>query len=130
MKKLLLLVGLVFLIGNVAFAAPSPNPLEGKTFVGQMGKTGDKKGDPDNFEFKSGHFHSTACDEFGYKEAPVTVNSTKDAVHFESTTQNDKGAKMSWKGTLKGNKIEGTAVMTTASGEVGDQFWFHGHLKK
>ncbi len=90
--------------------------LDGKTFKGKIWAEGDPA-DPDTFIFNSGTFRSTACDEYGYESAPYTVTSKDGVKTFTSTTKNSGGATMLWQGTLKGNEIEGSAVMTDKAGE-------------
>lgn len=99
---------------SVSQAAPT---LDGKTFSGEVKATTDKKGDPDTFIFKNGTFRSTACDEYGYTEAPYEASTKGDVTTFTSKTKNKNGATMSWSGKVEKEKISGTAVMTTASGE-------------
>jgi hypothetical protein len=134
-KSLLITIILLFSVTtqaeNKKANAPEAKPLDGKVFTGTMGTKGDKKGDEDNFEFLNGKFHSTACDQYGFTAAPYTAQAKKKsgALAFESTTQNKDGDKINWKGHIKDDKIEGTAVRKTASGKKFDM-WFEGEVKK
>lgn len=51
-----------------------------------------------------------------------------DVVNFEAQTTNETNGKMDWKGTVKGNEIEGT-VSTLENGES-TKSWFKGEIKK
>jgi len=96
-----------------AVAAPQ---IDGRTYAGEV-KMGDDKPDPDTFIFKAGTFRSTACDQYGYDAAPYTSSEKDGVVSFHSQTKNKSGATMDWNGKIEKQKISGTAVMTTASGE-------------
>jgi hypothetical protein len=114
---------------TVAGARPAAaaGDLDGQTYTGMIGESG-KAGDPDNFIFTDGTFRSTACDQYGYSEAPYTVTEDDGKTTFSSTTVNKGGATMAWHGTVTGNAIEGTAVMTPKEGEP-QTFWFKGDKK-
>ncbi len=112
----------VFLISilfvSSAFAATSTNILEGKTFKGEVvAAEKGAKPDPDTFIFKDGQFHSTACDQYGYGTAPFTVHEKKGKTVFNTMTKNKNGATIKWHGQVEGDKISGTAVMTTGKGK-------------
>ena len=111
---------------STSFAANAP--LDGKTFAGEI-KEGDSKPDPDTFEFKNGTFHSTACDEYGYKVGEYNASENNGKISFNAHTKNDKGATIAWNGTVHGTAISGTAVMTDTTGEK-TTMAFNGTLKK
>jgi len=130
--RILKIITLSFLSATIplshALAAPTAS-LDGQTFIGEIIPKGDSKGDPDNFEFKNGKFHSTSCDEYGYKEGSYHATAGKGVTTFKAETTNDKGAKMAWNGIIKGDKLTGTAVMSPKSGEK-TNFTFSGTLQK
>lgn len=130
MKRIfLLLLCMSFLAGSTVFAeAKAATPLDSKTFTGMMGEKTDKKGDPDNFEFKDGMFHSTACDQYGYTAAKYQSTDKSGTTNFTATTKNNSGDTIAWNGTVKGDKIMGTAVRH--SGKEKHEMWFRGELKK
>jgi len=104
--------------------------LDGKVFTGVVGEKGDKKGDPDNFEFVAGKFHSTACDQYGYTSAPYSANMKNEkATTFSSTTKNEAGDTITWSGVVENDKIKGNAIRKTASGKT-FKMWFNGTVKK
>lgn len=129
LSSLLILCALTLTTTLPAHADKATQVLDGKTFSGFVGEEGDRKGDPDHFEFANGQFHSTACDEYGYTGSHYSASQAKNGVDFESTTKNDSGDTINWKGEIKGDKINGTAVRKTASGKE-FKMWFNGELKK
>ena len=70
--------------------------LDGKTFAGSMGKAGKSKGDPDTFTFTAGRFRSTACDRYGFGDAPYTARQEGAKTTFESETKSEKQGTMKW----------------------------------
>lgn len=111
-------------------AAPDKAPskgkgaLDGKVFVGSLGKSGATTGDQDSLAFKKGTFVSSACVRFGFHEAPYSVEEKDGVVTFTSSATNAAGETMSWSGTVRNGALEGTAVHKTASGET--TYWFKG----
>lgn len=122
------IVGLIVFCLVFVSSAFAVDALGGKTFAGSMTKQGTTTGDPDNFIFKDGKFRSTACDQYGFKEGAYSATTKGVATAFEALTMNDEGSKISWKGTVEGSKLSGTATMTTASREV-TSYIFDGNLK-
>ena len=101
--------------------------LDGKTFSGTIGSKGQTEGKADDFVFQDGSFESTLCETFGYGKGAYTVAVNGDAVEFTAETANQKGGTMQWKGLMKGDVIEGTA-MSTENGQTSES-WFRGTLK-
>lgn len=97
--------------------------LDGKTFVGEIGKEGQEKGDKDTFIFKDGKFRSTACDAYGFSEAEYAAITEADKVEFDSTTVSPTDGTMQWHGTVKGDKLEGT-VAWSKEGQEPIRHWF------
>ena len=121
----------VLSVALAAIAAASPSyaagVLDGKTFSGEMTPKGEKKGDADNFEFKDGSFHSTACDKYGFDTATYSATSSGKATSFEATTHSGDST-ITWKGKVKGDHVSGTAVLNE-KGKATD-YVFAGDLKK
>ena len=107
--------------------AKSAGKLDGKVFVGEIGKKGAEKGDKDQFIFKQGEFVSTACIAYGFNEAPYVATEKDGIVSFTSEPTNAEAEKMSWKGDVKDDEIKGTAVHQTKTGQT--EYWFKGTLK-
>ena len=134
MRKLILnsarMIGLIAVLFGfqVVIAADAPATLDGKTFAGMVKHKGEKKADKDNLIFKDGNLHSTACDEFGFKEGHYTSTTKGDTVTFQATTQNEEGAKIEWKGTVKGKKLTASGHWSR-EGNPPREMTFKGTLK-
>jgi len=103
--------------------------LDGKSFLGQMGQQGSEKGNPDEFIFKEGKFRSIACNPYGFGDAPYTASANEDMMTFEAETHSPTDGVMQWKGTVTGEKIEGTATWLKP-GAAPVEYWFKAELKK
>lgn len=84
--------------------------LDGKRFMVQVrgaeGETID-----DELIFRDGTFDSIACHEHGFSAAPYTaLKGPEGDLTFRSITTSGE-SKMRWNGTVKGDSIEGTAVV-------------------
>jgi len=126
---LLLAAALVLLWPPAPAAAAEKGELDGKTFVGTMTEKGKTKGDSDTFVFKDGKFRSTACDVYGFTETAYTVAVSDVATTFEAVATSPKEGTMRWKGTVKGDSVDGTAVWTK-NGQADAIYTFKGALKK
>ena len=85
--------------------------LDGKAFVadaGEKGKPADEKNDV--ITFAGGKFHSAACDQYGYTAGEYKYSAAGNAIAFEAQTQSEKDGRLVWKGTVRGDEIEGTFV--------------------
>ena len=102
---------------------------DGKTFVGEMGKQGQEKGDRDTFIFKEGKFRSAACDPYGFGDAPYQVTAQGDATRFEAETVSPTDGRMQWKGMVKGDAVDGVATWLKP-GKAPASYWFKGALRK
>ena len=107
-----------------AAATTGKAALDGKVFVGSMGKAGAPTGDQDQLTFKKGTFLSAACVRYGFKEAPYTTEEKDGVVTFTASPKNAKGETMSWTGTIRNGTLDATAVNKTAGGET--TYWFKG----
>jgi hypothetical protein len=99
-------------------ASAESGALDGKVFAGELGKSGEAKGDKDALTFKNGTFISSACVAYGFHEAPYTATEKDGVITFTSTPKNAKGETMSWTGTITQGVLEATAVNKTPSGET------------
>jgi len=126
---LLLAAALVLLWSPAPAAAAEKGPLDGKTFAGEMMEKGKAKGDQDTFVFKDGKFRSTACDAYGFTETAYTAAVSDIATTFEAVATSPKEGTMKWKGTVKRDSVEGTAVWTK-KGQADAIYTFKGALKK
>ena len=106
----------------------TPVTLNNKIFIGEMGKVGATKGDKDEFIFKAGQFRSSACDSYGFSSAPYKITVNGNIISFEAQTKSPTDGTMKWKGTVKGNAIEGTATWIK-DGKKPIEHWFKGASK-
>ena len=102
----------------VAFATASIFPaladtraLDGRRFEGVFIQRGKTSGDADTLVFKDGRFRSTACERYGYSEAPYKTATAGDLTRFEAETFSAKYGKLRWSGVVSGGKLDATAVM-------------------
>ena len=110
-----------------AFAEPSA--LDGKTFEGVFLERGKTRGDADTLIFKDGHFRSTACDRYGYGEASYKAIPEGDAVRFEVETTSAKYGPLKWKGWVRGERLDATAMMMQ-DGKAPIENWVAAGLKR
>lgn len=103
--------------------------LDGKSFTGEMMQAGKKTGEKDEFVFAEGKFRSTGCDQYGFTAVSYTATTKAGVTTFTSEATSETDGKMAWKGTVKGDTIEGTAVWTK-EGQTPTQYHFKGMLKK
>ena len=109
--------------------ARASGPLDGKTFVGESGEKGQTKSDPEQIDFKAGTFHSKACDAYAFGSAPYKATTTGGVTTFEATTTSAKEGKIVWKGTVKGDTLDGTLRWSKA-GQKDIEYWVKGRLQK
>ena len=122
----IVIVAAVGLIGMAQPAWAAAEALDGKTFSGQIGPQGKSEGKEDSFVFQDGAFESTLCTTFGYGTGAYTTELAGKALEFTAETADQKGGTMKWKGVVKGDIIEGTAV-ATENGQTSES-WFRGTL--
>ena len=113
--KLASILGLVAISAAVVPSAPAQaNGLDGRSFSGVFLERGKTSGDADTLIFKDGRFRSTACDRYGYSDAPYKAMPAGDGTRFEAETQSAKYGKLVWNGTIRGNKLDATVMMVQA----------------
>lgn len=118
-----------------AQAIPSVSTLDGKAFVaeaGEKGKAADEKGDI--ITFKDGKFHSSSCDQYGYGKGDYKATAQGDAIAFEVETKSEKDGRLVWKGSVRGDAIEGSFTHYRKGGFFNAnpapiEHWFKGKLK-
>jgi hypothetical protein len=109
--------------------------LEGRVFVadaGVKGKAADEKDDV--LTFANGRFHSSSCDQWGYDKGVYKASSSGGATSFEAETNSAKYGRLVWKGTVRGNEIEGTFMQYPKPGIFDSnpapiEHWFKGRAK-
>jgi hypothetical protein len=103
-------------VGALALTALVPTlamaeGLDGRSFQGVFLERGKTSGDADTLTFKNGRFHSSACDQYGYSDAPYKTAAAGDALRFEAETQSAKYGKLQWNGVIRGNKLDAVVMM-------------------
>jgi len=102
----------------VAFAAAAvfpafaeTNALDGRSFDGVFLQRGKTSGDADTLVFRNGRFRSSACDRYGYSDAPYKTAAVGDTTRFEAETESAKYGKLLWSGVVRNGKLDATATM-------------------
>ncbi len=86
------------------------SPLDGRRFDGVFLERGKTSGDADTITFRDGRFRSSACDRYGYADAPYKVTAVGDALHFEAETESPRYGRLLWKGVVRDGKLDATAM--------------------
>ncbi len=92
-------------------AQAQTTPLDGRRFEGVFLARGKTSGDADTLLFQGGRFRSTACDRYGYSDAPYRVSQSGDATTFEAETESPRYGKLVWRGVIRGDYLHATAMM-------------------
>ena len=66
----------------------------------------------DQLMFSNGKFSSAVCKRYNFAEAPYWVRVEGDQVHFLAELTSPTDGKMVWKGTVRGDTLEGTMRWT------------------
>ncbi len=90
--------------------ATTPGAMDGKTYDVMLTIPGEKPAS-DTLKFAGGKFESSACTPLGFPQW-TAYTAGSDPSEFQVTTQHTDGTTMGWKGKIKGDTIEGTAVRT------------------
>ena len=117
------------LVLSAAAAGAEKMALDGTTFVGTTTEKGKTKGEPDQLVFKDGKFRSTACDAYGFTETSYTPAVSDVDTRFEAVATSPKEGTMTWKGTVKGDRLEATADWVK-KGQADMHYTFSGRLKQ
>ena len=134
----LLVLAIVLCVGLFSISrdvSAGQGALDGKTFVVETGEKGKSGGDKDTLTFKDGNFRSAGCDQYGFGDGAYTSSVQGDSIQFEAVTTSPTKGKMTWKGTVTGDKIEVAYVWVDASHWYKPnpkplEKWAKGELKK
>ena len=135
-RKILILIAVTALcVLPVTQIGAQASSLDGKVFVadaGEKGKAADEKADV--ITFKDGKFHSSSCDQYGYSKGIYKTSAEGDAIIFEVETQSDKDGRLVWKGSVRGDQIEGNFTHYRKGGFFNSnpapvEHWFKGKVK-
>ena len=66
----------------------------------------------DQLMFSNGKFSSAVCKRYNFTEAPYWVRVEGDQVHFLAELTSPTDGRMVWKGTVRGDTLEGTMRWT------------------
>jgi len=97
--------------------------LDGRRFEGVFLQRGKTAGDADTLTFAGGRFRSTACDRYGFGDAAYRAMAQGDAIVFEAETESAKYGKLVWRGTIRGDKLDATALMQGPAGKAPVENW-------
>jgi len=86
--------------------------LDGKSFRSRQYNDDGTPRPWDVLVFKDGNFISENCKPYGFVEGPYWLRFDGDSVHFLAELESPTHGTMVWKGTVKGDKIEGNLVWT------------------
>jgi hypothetical protein len=84
--------------------------LDGRRFEGVFIERGKTSGDADTLIFRDGRFRSTACDRYGYSDAPYKATAVGELIRFEAETESARYGKLLWKGVILDGKLDATAT--------------------
>ncbi len=85
--------------------------LDGKSFFGMFIEKANTTGDPDTLMFAAGRFRSSACDQYGYGDAPYTAHADGGTIRFEAETESPRYGKLQWKGAVTGTELKCDVLM-------------------
>ena len=136
--RTLLVLAIVLCIGVLSISrdvSAGQGLLDGKTFMVATGEKGKYEGDKDTLTFKNGNFRSAGCDQYGFGDGAYTATVNGDSIQFEAVTTSPTKGKMTWRGTVTGDKIEVGYVWVDAShwykpNPKPVEKWAKGELKK
>lgn len=81
---------------------------------------------PDHLVFGPGGFESTICRSHGFQRAACRTRADGGATAFAATSRNDQSGCTEWRGSIRGEAIEGTMVSTDDKGSQ-SRYRFRGH---
>jgi hypothetical protein len=91
--------------------AAAQGALDGKKYLGDIGDKGKAAEDTSVvFTFADGKFQSSVCEKYGFEKGAYTTAKEGDAVRFEATALSPEYGRNQWRGTVKGNEVEGVLV--------------------
>ncbi|MCR8913319.1 hypothetical protein FDP08_07820 [Marinobacter panjinensis] len=114
--------------------SPLPMALDGKSFQSRLGPVGQPADVDDLLVFEDGYFVSRECERrCGYAKVEYWLRTREDGIEMRAEVPcTDSGAMMYWRGTVRGDEIEGsfTWVNKRWYWTFEKEFWFEGRLVK
>ncbi len=98
-----------------ACSTARPVSLDTSSYLVDLAPDGGQ-GSPDHLVFGPGGFESTACRGYGFRRSEYHASRDGDTTSFEAVAHNIDGATTHWRGTITGEAIAGTMLMTDTSG--------------
>ena len=128
MKTLVFLVAML-VVASILTVQAGAGPLDGTTFQAEIKDMGKAQGDSDTLVFADGKFRSMAGDAHGFDAASYKATQAGNAWTFTAETRSPTRGTITWRGTIKGNVIEGTATRSKDGKTEGEQV-FLGAIKR
>lgn len=109
----------LFLSTTPGSASDVAATLSGKVFDVTL-TAPDAKGEaiPDHLVFDGMKFESTGCRPYGFTQSSYTAEAKGDAILFDAKATSPTDGTNVWKGSVRGDRIEGTLTWTNAKGKV------------
>lgn len=107
----------------------SARPLDGRRFVGEMGKEGAKTGKPEEIVFMDGQIQSKAAGAMGFGMAGYQPAADGDALMFQATMAGTGAESLVWMGGVIGKQLSGTASRTR-KGKMIERYWVRAKASK
>ena len=88
--------------------------LDGRRFKAGIVNTEDGSGNAleDTLIFDNGAFLSVVCKRYNFKASPYWVRTDGETIHFLAELYSPTDGKMEWRGTINGDKLNGTMRWT------------------
>jgi hemoglobin len=102
--------------------------LDGRTCAGERGSGGEAAGVPDEISFADGRIASKADAANGFAPGVYAAAVTGQAIAFEAEAVGPGGARIAWKGTVEGGRVDATTVVSRPDGGVVARGWFRGRV--
>jgi len=115
--------------GLVPSRLASAGSLDGKSFAGETGEKGKTKGDKDTLVFTEGRFRSSACDRYGFGDAPYAVRQDGGKTVVTAETTSKKEGTMTWTLTVDGDALTGVTMWKKGT-KAPKEYWVKATLKK
>jgi hypothetical protein len=95
--------------GNAAAPGPTSATLDGRSYDVTL-EAPDEAPKKDTLRFSGGKFESTACTALGFPEwSDYVAQAQGNEVAFQATTRHPSGTTLTWKGSIQGDAVDGTA---------------------
>ncbi len=106
--------------------------LEGKAFSGPTGTVGMDADHQETVLFSEGSFRSLACEQWGFEPESLRTDQVDGAVHFEAVQRSADYGTMTWRGTIRGGKLEAHYVWEKERlfWTTRREYWFSGVIEE